>query len=110
VAWTLPYTELLKCERPDGSYRGTLICASTDEDFTTIRDAMLATANDKPQEVTDLPAGRDQAWTYQVSFPHENGGAGRVLWHDSGSQCLAEMQLDDTDLSVALGHFTAGSG
>jgi hypothetical protein len=110
VAWTLPYTELLKCERPDESYTGTLICAQNDEDFRTVRNRLLGTAIDQPQDVTALPAGRDQEWTYQVSFSRKNNGAGRVLWHDADPRCLAEMQLEETDLEVALGYFTSGSG
>jgi tetratricopeptide (TPR) repeat protein len=109
VAWPLPHTELLKCERPDQSYTGTLICAQNNEDFRTIRRTFLDTAADPPQDVTAVPAGRDKEWDYQVSFSRSSG-ARRVLWHDADPRCLAEMQLKDTELEVALGYFTSGSG
>jgi hypothetical protein len=101
---------VLKCERPDESYTGTLICARNDEDFRIIRNRFLDTAIDPPQDVTALPAGRDQEWDFQVSFSRKNRGAARVLWHDADPRCLAEMQLDETDLEVALGYVSSGSG
>ncbi|HET6561441.1 MAG TPA: CHAT domain-containing protein [Marmoricola sp.] len=107
LAWDLPHTELLKCERPE--YTGTLICTGDETDFRTVRDAYLDKAADTPQPVTEPPAGRDEPWPFQVSFHHDPDGGGRVFWHDGGSGCLAELQTPETDIGVVLGHFVTGS-
>jgi hypothetical protein len=110
LAWDLPHTELLRCEASDGGYTGTLLCAADQGDFATIRQAFLDKAIETPQPVAELPAGRDEPWPFQVSFPHEPAGAGRVFWDDESSLCSAEIQVDATDVAVAVDAFTSGTG
>ena len=110
LAWDLPHTELLKCRQDDDGYTGTLLCAGDEVDFMAIRDAFLDKAIDEPQPVTELPAGRDQAWPFQVSYDHTARGAGRVFWDDPGSRCSAELQTTEGDLEVALAQYASGSG
>lgn len=106
-AWTLPHTELLKCQRPDDAYTGALLCAENETDFLEIRDAYLDAAVDA-QPAEAVPAGRDESWPFQRAFQHTGSGAARVYWDDPGSLCAVELQVTSTDVSVALDHFTSG--
>jgi hypothetical protein len=110
LAWEVPHTEALKCHRPDGTYDGALLCAGDMADFRTIHDTYLDKADGDPQPVTELPAGRDEPWPFQVSYLHVGGGAGRVYWDDPSSLCAVELQVDETDVQVALSYFASGTG
>jgi hypothetical protein len=110
LAWNLPHNELLKCFAPDGAYSGTALCAANENDFMTIRREFLARRTAEPETVTELPAGRDQPYPFQVSFPHTPDGAGRVFWDDQDALCSVELQVTDTDVQVAVDHFVTGLG
>lgn len=111
LAWELPHSELVRCAAPDAAYTATLLCADNEADFLTIRRAFLDKALAAPQPVTELPAGRDEPWPFQVAFNHAPGGAGRVFWDDPSSRCSVELQTaEQTDLGIALSHFVSGTG
>ena len=110
LAFDLPHTELLKCSGPDGAYTGTLLCAANRDDALAIRETFLDKAVEAPQPITENPAGRDEPWPLQVSFPHEGGGAGRVWWEDTGSLCAAELQVTEPGVESAISHFLGGLG
>ena len=110
LAWNLPHTELLRCERPDSSYKGALLCAGDQADYEEARDGFLGEAIGDTTTVPETPAGRSEPWPFQEAYEHVGKGNGRVLWADEDSGCMVELQVEEPGVDAAIEYFLTGLG
>jgi hypothetical protein len=109
LAWSLDPRpdEIVKCELPDGSYRGVFMC-NDNGDVSDIRREYLDHAADGTENIPEPPAGWDEHVDgIQVSFQHDTGGS-RVYWDSPERGCAAELQSDSSNVEDTVTYWVTG--
>jgi hypothetical protein len=111
IAYSLPHSELVKCDSTDLPYKGTFLCTDNDQDFYNNRAEFRSYAIDGTERpVTGPPAGKSEAVDgVQVAFNHVSTKDARVYWDSPSLRCAGELQAESDDVDATIDYWHNGA-